>query len=240
MNIFGYEEEEQEIPSLQKTGMLSTGTVLCITALAFQFITIVLYFAPSVFTGENAYLYNVTLMIITGGLYIGVLAAFRSYLTNFHTQSVNTLFAVIIIYQIVSVLVSAGMMVGNITILRSDTADFTAWYKITSIFRTLLSIIGWILYFVAGAMLLSNKFDFIGGIRAVGGVIIAVNIASIFLFFFNIFGISMLINLMDINYESHNILYRFTGIAGILVDIIAILPFLYVFNKARQYNTIHK
>lgn len=240
MSIFGYEPEEEKRPSLQRTGMLTTGIALCIASIVAYLILIGLYFTD--FWNYNTYL---PLSVLAGAipqiLYICILVAFLRYLGNFNMQSVKTAITVVIILQIIYIFLVAGNNIANKIITADGSYSMHSWYSVIGAIFTIFNLISWAAYIVAGAVMLNTKSDFAGGIRTLGWVFIAVTIANIFVYIFRTFGASMIINSTgDMSSDSIGLLYAFLAVLSTLFDIITTISILYVFAKARQYNAINR
>lgn len=229
-----YNEYNEARPQLRKTGTLTAG-------LALSIITIVVYLFYLAFLiisteWENSYMLSTIISVIITVLYISVLAAFIPYLDNFNMQSAKALTFGMIGVHVVSALMSIIFFAVHTAAMKSGNVSHSGMYSMISAVYLVFYIVYWAASIALGAVLISNKSDFVGGIRVIGITYILLAVCSVFVYFFRMFGYSIMPDILSspATMKVYNIIL---SSVSIISNMIVLAAYLYVFAKAGQYKT---
>lgn len=236
MNIYGYEHEEDLKPQLKKTGTLTLGMVLSIATLVLYMLYIAFYSTQSPFNINYGLSTGITAVI--GISYIGVIISFIPYLSNFNMQSIKTIAYVIVILHIISVLMKIGFFALH-KAMEDSMMSVSTWAQMTNAIYMIINLIFSVVSILFGGMMIANKSDFVGGIRFLGGVIIATTLSKMFIYIFQTFALPYIIMGME-NNEGVASYYSILSSVSMVMNMCVIATYLYVFVKAWQYSSANR
>lgn len=228
-----YEYNEAN-PQLRKTGTLTAGLVLSIVSIVAYLLYLVFCIISTEW--ENNYMINTIISVIITALCIGVLVAFIPYLGNFNMQSAKALIFCMIGIHAVSALMSVIFFFIHTAAMNSGNVSLSGIYGMINAVYLVFYIVYWAAAITLGAVLISNKSDFVGGIRAIGITYILLAVCSVFVYFLRMFGYSLMPDLLSspATMKVYNIILTSVSIIS---NIIVLAVYLYVFARASQYAT---
>jgi hypothetical protein len=232
--MYQYFDDEQK-PRLEKTGTLMPGVIISIITIFFYMIMIIISMIQ--FGGAYNHTISIGLITIIGLLYIGVLALFVPYVDNFRLQTVKMLLIAIILLHFISVLMTLAFYVLNTIMMQDENMSVSTWASITNAIYTVFNIIFWVTCIALGAVMLGSKSDYVGGIRAIGGVIIAMTIGGIFIHFFRMLALPQI--LMSADIEDMKFAHSVVSVVTMLLNVVIIAAFLFVYMRALQYKRVN-
>jgi len=237
-NIYGFEEPVQK-PQLHNTRYLKAGIVLSSVAVAFSLFLIAYYILDSFSEDGGSHIgYNI-ISVISTFLFVSILLTLLSYVGNFNMQSLKMLGILVIILFFISMMMDIGYSVWQRHMLESGTMSFSQWGAITGVLYMVFNLIFWAVGIAFSAVMISNKTDFVGGIRSLGTVYLTMILVNIAIYIIRLFALPYLSFLYDSAIDNMRLANALLSSVTLAFRVILFCTFIYVFSKARQYKAIN-
>lgn len=123
--------------------------------------------------------------------------------------------------------------------MEDSMMSVSTWAQMTNAIYMIINLIFSVVSILFGGMMIANKSDFVGGIRFLGGVIIATTLSKMFIYIFQTFALPYIIMGME-NNEGVASYYSILSSVSMVMNMCVIATYLYVFFKARQYSSANR
>ncbi len=227
METYGYNEQR-----LRNTSSANWGLWFSAIAIIVNAILLVVYFL--FYKLEDAYVINIVFTFATGVLRICVMLAFVSYLGNFRMPAIRMLMIVSVVLSIILLLL--GLTSVSIYRLFLNLGDIDRAYLAINLIQSIFTFLHWAVCIAFGIMMMTTKNDYVGGIRGLGLVIVIITTLFVLIYLFRRLFLHQIMDSMAMELEQIRLTNTFISAIITSLNIIILLTYTYVFNKAIRYK----
>lgn len=230
-SIYGYNQPK---PQLLNTKYLSAGIVLSVITAILYVLQLILYFL-GIEMGYNHTILFTGFNVLINIFWIALLAVSIPYLSNFNMQSSKALTYALIGVYLLSIVINIAFSVANTYMMETDNVEISTWINISNVAFMIFNLLLWAVCIGLAVTMISNKSDFVGGIRYIGIAYLVMVIGSVLIYFFekvifpNFYGIDGFIEIGIV----------IISVAHMILSLLILAGYAYVFMKARQYKMIN-
>jgi hypothetical protein len=227
METYGYDEQR-----LRNTGSANWGLWFSVIAIIINAVLLVVYFL--FYKLEDAYIINIVFTSATGILRICVMLAFVSYLGNFRMPAIRMLMIIGVVLSVILLLL--GLTSISVYRLLLNLGDGDRAYLVVNLIQTIFTFLHWVVCIAFGIMMMTTKNDFVGGIRSLGCVVVVITALFVLIYLFRRLFLHQIMDSMAMDIEQIKLTKIFISAITTSLNIIILLTYTYVFNKAIRYK----